>query len=524
MSDSAGRHIPVLVVGGGATGLSAAVFLAWYGVPALLVERRPEPLDEPRARALHPRTMELYRAVGLEDAIREVRSPIAGHDVIAHAETLAGPESLRLPHFLDADTGSLSPCRWATIDQNQLEPVLRDRAVSGGVDVRYATEVVAVDDRPDGVVALLRSRRTGHEQLVRADYLVAADGSHSPVRRMLGIGHDGPGTLARKVNVYFDADLREPLRGRRVILMTLRNPAVHGFLSPIDGMKRWRLAISLKPDQDTTISETQSVRLVRAAIGVDTLPIVIDRVSEVPWEISGRVTRRMCTGRVFVAGDAAHTMPPVGTFGVATGVQDAFNLAWKIGLHHRGLAGPGVLASYETERLPVAQHTTRLTAERYCLVNGGSGDARESAVRQRMTMFGYTYLAGALVPDDVTPHPVEDPDHPSGAPGTRAPHVPLAHDRGPISPTELIGRGFVLLTGSTGWERAAAEVAARSGVRIDHYRIGDSLRDTTGAFHRRYGITDSGAVLMRPDGFIAWRTRTTDPDALAGVVDRVLFR
>ncbi|MFE9751627.1 FAD-dependent monooxygenase [Saccharothrix saharensis] len=524
MSDSAGRHIPVLIVGGGVTGLSAAVFLAWYGVPALLVERRTKPLDEPRARALHPRTMELYRAVGLEGAIREVRSPIAGHDVVAHAETLAGPELLRLPNHLDADAGSLSPCKWATIDQNQLEPVLRDRAVSAGVDVRYATEVVAVDDRPDGVVALLRSRRTGHEQLVRADYLVAADGSHSPVRRMLGIGHDGPGTLARKVNVHFDADLREPLRGRRVIVMTLRNPAVHGFLSSIDGMKRWRFAISLKPDQDTSINETESVRLVRAAIGVDTLPIVIDRVSDVPWEIAGRVTRRMCTGRVFIAGDAAHTMPPVGTFGVATGVQDAFNLAWKIGLHHRGLAGLGMLLSYETERLPVARHTTRMTAERYCLVNGGPGDARESAVRQRMMMFGYTYPAGAFVPDDVTPHLVEDPDQPSGAPGARAPHIPLAHDSGLMSTTELIGQGFVLLTGSTGWERAAADVAARSGVRIDHYRIGDSLRDTTGTFHRRYGITDGGAVLIRPDGFIAWRTRTTDPEALAGAVDRVLFR
>ncbi|ONI88814.1 hypothetical protein ALI22I_17735 [Saccharothrix sp. ALI-22-I] len=520
-----GPHIPVLIAGGGVTGLSAAVFLAWYGVPTLLVERHREPLSDPRARALNPRTMELYRAVDLEDAIREVRSPIADHGVVAHAETLVGPELVRLPNRLVADTGALSPCGWAAIDQNQLEPLLRDRAVSAGVDVRYDTEVVAVDDGPDGVVALLRSHRTGHEQPVRADYLVAADGAHSPVRRMLGIGQDGSGTLARKVNVYFDADLHEPLRERKIVALTLRNPAVHGFLTSIDGVKRWRFAISLEPGEDAAaFTETRCVRLVRAAIGMDDLPIVIDRVSDTPWEITGHVTHRMCADRVLVAGDAAHAMPPVGTFGVATGVQDAFNLAWKIALHHRGLAGPGLPASYEAERLPVAQHTTRLTVERYGLVNGGPGDARESAVRQRMTMFGYTYPAGAFVPEDVTPHLVEDPDHPSGAPGTRAPHVPLEHNGILTSPVDMMGRGFVLLTGSAGWDRATAEVADRSGVRIDHCRIGRSLRDTTGTFARRYGITDDGAVLIRPDGFIAWRTRTADTDALAEAVDRVLFR
>ncbi|WP_158848673.1 FAD-dependent monooxygenase [Saccharothrix deserti] len=523
----AGPHIPVLIAGGGVTGLSAAVFLAWYGVPTLLVERHREPLTDPRARALNPRTMELYRAVDLEDAIQEVRSPIAGHGVVAHAETLAGPELMRLPCRMDDNTTALSPCGWVAIDQNQLEPVLRDRAVSAGVDVRYGTEVVAVDDGPDGVVALLRSHRTGHEQPVRADHLVAADGARSPVRRMLGIGHDGPGTLARKVNVYFDADLSEPLRGRKVVVMTLRNSAVHGFLTSIDGEKRWRFAISLAPDDDTAPSENRCAALVRAAIGVDDLPIVIDRVSDTPWEISGHVTHRMCAGRVFVAGDAAHTMPPVGTFGVATGVQDAFNLAWKIALHHRGLAGPGLTASYETERLPVARQTTRLTVERYCLVNGGPGDARESAVRQRMMMFGYTYPAGAFVPDDATPHLVEDPDHPSGAPGTRAPHVPLEHDGRPTSPTDLMGRGFALLTGpgGPGWDRIAAEVADRSGVPVEHHRIGPALRDPTGTFTRRYGITDDGAVLIRPDGFIAWRTPTaTDAHTLAEAVDRVLFR
>ncbi|MFE2755216.1 FAD-dependent monooxygenase [Actinosynnema sp. NPDC059335] len=517
MADARATRVPVLVAGGGVTGLSAAVFLAWYGVPTVLVERRGEPLAEPRARALNPRTMELYRAVGLEDAIRAVRSPIADHGVVAHVETLAGAELLRLPDRLGTGPDPHSPCEWAAIDQDQLEPLLRDRAVAAGVDVRYGTEVVAVRDRPDGVVAVLRCHRTGCEEEVVADHLVAADGAHSPVRRLLGIGHGGPGTLARKLNVYFDADLREPLRGRRIVALTVRNPAVQGFLTPVDGVKRWRFALSLGPDDDTAMTEERCVGLVRAAVGVDDLPITLDHVSDVPWEIAGRVADRMCAGRVLVAGDAAHTMPPVGTFGVATGVQDAFNLAWKLALRHRGQAGPGLVASYETERLPVARHTTGLTVKRYGLVNGNAGDPRESARRQRMAMYGYTYPDGAIVPDGATPDPVEDPERPSGAPGTRAPHVPVEHDGQPVSPVDLMGRDFVLLTGvaDTGWARTATLAAERTGVGVEHHRT---------RHLDRFGVTDAGAVLIRPDGFIAWRTPgADDSDTLVAAINRVLF-
>ena len=515
-------EVPVLIAGGGVTGLSAAVFLAWYGVPALLVERHSEPSTDPRARALNPRTMELYRAVGVEQTIGQVRSLIADHTIVAHAETLAGPERLRLPNRLDTGPDSLSPCRWAAIDQNQLEPLLRAHAVQTGADVRYHHEVVAVDNEPDGVVAVVRDHSTGREERVRAGYLVVADGAHSPVRRMLDVGQDDSDLLARKVNIYFDADLREPLRGRKIVALTVSNPAVHGFLTSIDGAKRWRFAVSLRPGEDVAdFTDERCVHLLRTAIGLENLPIVIDHVSETPWEISGQVAHRMRAGRAFIAGDAAHVMPPVGTFGVATAVQDVFNLAWKIALHHRGVAGPGLLATYETERLPVARHTTALTVERYGLVNGKPGDARDSALRQRATMFGYTYPEGAFVPDGTpAPHPVEDPDHPTAAPGCRAPHVTVEHNGTALSTLDFMGRGLVLVTG-TRWQRAADF----SDVPVEHHRIGDTLHDPTGEFARRYGISDDGAVLIRPDGFVAWRSPATPrPDVLRAVVDQVLFR
>ena len=529
MTDHFPTTTPVLIAGGGVTGLSAAVFLARYGVPTLVVERHAEPVTDPRARALNPRTMELYRAAGLEQAIHAVRSPVADHTVVAHANTLAGPELLRLPNRLGPDTEGLSPCGWAAIDQNQLEPLLRTHAVASGADVRHHTEVVAVADAPGGVRVTLLDHDTGDEHRVVADHLIAADGAHSTVRALLGIPHDGPGTIARKINVYFEADLREPLQDRKIVAMTLRNPAVHGFLTSIDGAKRWRFAISLRPDQDAAeFTETRCVELLLAAIGVD-VPIVVDRISGSPWEIRGQVARRMRAGRVLIAGDAAHAMPPVGTFGVATGVQDAFNLAWKIGLLHSGLAGPELLDTYEAERLPVARETTGLTVERYELVNGKPGNPRESAARQRMMMFGHTYPEGAFLPESGSePGRLEDPDHPSGTPGSRAPHVVVRIDGDAVSTVDLVGRYPVLLGGpaSTGWSEAAAEIARLTRVPIEYHRV-----DHEGAerFLDAYGIAEDGVVLLRPDGFIAWRNRTTvaPPEqsaTLGAVIDRLLFR
>ncbi|HEX6340299.1 FAD-dependent monooxygenase [Umezawaea sp.] len=530
MTDHFPATVPVLVAGGGVTGLSAAVFLARFGVPPLVVERRAVPATDPRARALNPRTVELYRMVGLEEAVLATRSPVAEHTVVAHAETLVGPELMRLPNRLGPDTEGLSPCGWAAIDQNQLEPLLRADAVAAGADVRDHTEVVAVVDGPAGVEVTVRDHDTGTEHRVVAEHLVAADGAHSPVRAMLGIPHDGPGTIARKINVYFEADLDEPLAGRKIVALTLRNAAVHGFLTSIDGVRRWRFAISLRPEEGAAeFTEARCVELLKAAIGVD-VPVVVDRISGSPWEIRGQSARRMRVGRVLVAGDAAHTMPPVGTFGVATGVQDAFNLAWKIGLHHGGLAGPGLLDTYETERLPVAQETTRLTVDRYELVNGKPGNPRESAARQRMMMFGHTYPEGAFVPEAaVVPGALEDPDHPSGAPGSRAPHVPLERDGTPLSTVDLLDVVPVLFAGpaGAGWAEAAAEVARASGVPVRCHHVGRDVVDVTGRFTEVYGIAEDGAVLVRPDGFVAWRTTGAAADrvaTLAEVVDRVLFR
>ncbi|MCE6997197.1 FAD-dependent monooxygenase [Saccharothrix sp. S26] len=529
---------PVLVVGGGLTGLSASIFLAWRGIPVVLAERHTGTSTDPKARVVNPRTMELYRAVGLEPAIRATRSPIEGHTVVAHAPTVAAPEALRLPTALNEDVGALSPCDWATIDQNQLEPLLRDRAVDLGVDVRFGTEVRDLRDAGDHVTALLCDRVGGRPHEVTARHVIAADGAHSPVRAMLGIPHDGPGALTRLLTVYFQADLSRPLAGRKVIAMILHNPTVRGTLTPLDQRGHWRFSISIGHDEDPAgYTEQRCGELLRAALGVD-VPVRLDRVSRTPWEVSAQVARTVRVGRVFVAGDAAHVMPPIGAFGASTGVQDAFNLAWKLALVHLGTAGESLLDTYEVERLPVARRTTREALRRYEFGQGRRrGEVGGAPTAQRNTIFGYAYRDGAFIPEPDTASDgvdtdeclVEDPDHPSGRPGSRAPHLVLRRRDAQLSVLDLFGEGFVLLTGPTavGWGAAAATVADRTGLGLTCHRIGDELRDIDGVFSSRYGIGPDGVVLVRPDGFVAWRAPLGHPapdTVLADVVDRVLCR
>ncbi|ALG09906.1 FAD-dependent monooxygenase [Kibdelosporangium phytohabitans] len=504
-------RVPVLIAGGGLTGLSAAVFLAWHGVPAMLVERHPDTVGLPKVRTIHPRTVELYRAVGIEDRIRATRSPLAGHDLVVHAESLAGEELKRLPPVAGEDLSGFGPCAFAPIDQDQLERILRARAGEVGTDLRFHTELMGLGEHHEGVTAVLRDHDTGHEYRVFAEYMIAADGAKSPVRTMLGIGQHGRGTLARLVNVYFNADLTEPLRGRKIMVATVCNPVVRGSVVSMDADRLWRLAIGMPPDWSGDLSgftEERCTELVRAAVGVPDLALEIDQVATAPWEISGQVADRWRSGRVVIAGDAAHTMPPIAAFGASTGVQDVYNLAWKLALVWRRVASHELLDSYESERLPVAEETVRQVLVRYAASHGKS--TGEHVDPLGVMVYGYTYPSGAFISEPGgNPVALEDPGNPSARPGTRAPHLVVERSGERISIVDLFGRSFVVLAGEAvvGRERVASYVSARTGVEVDWYRVAEDgdIRAADVRFTDRYGIGPDGIVLVRPDGFVAWR-------------------
>ncbi|MFD4790056.1 FAD-dependent monooxygenase [Streptomyces sp. NPDC058459] len=530
------EKVPVLIVGGGLAGLSAAVFLAHHGVKATLVERHPGTSVHPKARAINPRTMELYRAVGMEERVRAGRSPISGNTDLVHVESLAGDERVRMPNASIEDISRISPTQWTLIDQNQLEPILRERAEEVGVDLRFHTRLDAVVEDADGVTATLTDIGTGESGELRASYVVGADGSRSPLRGLLGIGAHGRGTITNLVSFFFDADLTEALRGRKIIAAYVNNPAVRGTIIPIDNDRKWVINVSFSPEKGQSaedFTQERCAELVRAAVGVEDLPLTIDSVDMPAWDISARVADTFAAGRFLIAGDAAHVMPPTGAFGASTGIQDAYNLAWKLALVLSGKAGARLLASYDLERRPVAEETVRQAMLRFAVREGKQfEEVAEDLVDETTMTFGYAYPQGAFVGEDQTGWTVtENPDKPSGRPGTRAPHVVIEGEHGRFSTVDLFPVGFTLLTAGAAGPWTAAEGAARDlglVLRARGIGAGGDYADIENTFTERYGIAGGGAVLVRPDGFVAWRSNGGPEgdaaDTLTGVLRRLLCR
>ncbi|MGW0292659.1 FAD-dependent monooxygenase [Streptomyces tuirus] len=517
----------VLIVGGSMVGLAQALFLSRQGIRPVLVERHADISAHPRAQAASPRTMELLRALGLEDAVRARENPHAQYGDILQAESLTGAELGRFDGPFRVDRHEVGTTGWTLIGQDRLEPVLRERAEELGADIRFATEMTEFTQDAEGVTAVLRDLGDGSERTVRARYLIAADGSRAPVRTSLGIGHHGQGVFGRQMNIVFHADLDPYVAGRTFFLCFVSNPTVKGVLGKLGGADsdRWVLAPSLPPGADHRGYGTEDcVELVRAAVGVPDLPVTVE--SATSWEIAAWVADRFRSGRVLLAGDSAHVMPPTGGFGGNMGIQDAHNLAWKLARVLRGQAGHGLLDTYEQERAPVAEFTVDQGVIRY-LQRSGLDEAAAARHRPETTvLFGHVYRSDAVLREagDDDTAVVEDPTAPTGRPGTRAPHLPLVRQGKDVALHDLLDGDFWLLAGPDGavWQEPAAALG------VSFHRVGSQEpSEVVERFLTRYGVQGAGAVLLRPDGFIAWRATGAVGDpagSLVAALDAVLRR
>jgi putative polyketide hydroxylase len=526
------EETPVLVVGGGLVGLATAVFLAHRDVPVIVAERRSDTLIHPRARTINPRSVELLRQVGLEEAVlAECAAPGDSLSILLRAETLDGPERFRAPLDRPAELGDLSPCQWARIDQDRLELLLQRHAERLGADLRFHTEADLVAADADGVTVALRDRRSGRERIVHSDYLVAADGNRSSVRHHRSIGTHGQGTIGHTLTFTFDADLTGPLRGRHIGVCHLDRPASGTVLLPHDGVRRWVFSTPYHPDRGERLEdfdEARCVALVRAAIGIADLDVSIvaqlaNGTTVLGYEVAARVADRFQDGRVFLVGDAAHVMPPTGAFGASTGIADAHNLAWKLAAVLHKQAGASLLATYDAERRPVAELTVNqalLQLRSRTEAAPAPGAAPFVPLNYYATVFGYRYRSTAVPgPVDDTDPEVLAPDRITGQPGFRAPHARL-DITGERSVLDLFGDSFVLLAGPAdgGWLAAAATVADRLEIPLRAYRSGAG---SATVWRQNFGVGPTGAVLVRPDGFVAWRV-TAPPANPVSTLDSVL--
>jgi 2-polyprenyl-6-methoxyphenol hydroxylase-like FAD-dependent oxidoreductase len=535
------EEVPILIVGGSLVGLSTSLFLGVHGVRHLVVERHPGTAIHPRAAFLMQRTVELFRWSGIEgEVVAAAEREFVQNGAIMAVESLGGRELQWFFRNINEGVEQLSPSPRIFVTQIGLEPVLRDRAAALGGRLRYSSQLLRLAADDDGVTGVVRDRVTGEEWTVRARYAIAADGVHSPVRHQLGIEMAGHGTFSDSITIYFRADVRPLLGDRNLSVVYVVNPRLQGFFRfSIDGQSGF-LVVNTAVDSDgqrtttvgATADEQDCVRYVREALGAPDLPVEIEDVQR--WNAAAEWAQQLRAGRVLLAGDSAHVMPPTGGYGGNTGVHDAHNLAWKLAYVLDGRAGVDLLDTYQPERQAVARLTVEQAYTRYVtrLDPGLGTEGLMPVIDDAPIDLGYRYRSAAISPDGPDDGADwEDPRTPTGRPGFRLPHVPVRRDGTKLSTLDLVGTRPVLLTGPSGaaWASGAEKAAGRLGVPLDVHRVGagGDLDDDGGGFAAACGIGPDGAVLVRPDGFVTWRApgAVADPaQALGTALARSLCR
>src|SRR5687767_10091517 len=531
-------EVPVLIVGSSLVGMSTALLLGHHGVPALAVEHHRGTAIHPRAAQITQRSMEILRLVGIEQIVRQKSDEQFVQDgAIMAVETLAGKELGYFIANLNEGVRDVSPCERVFISQSLLEPLLRKRADELGAELRFATDLVSFDQHQDHVHAVIRNRDSEETHDVYAQYMVAADGAHSRVRDGLGITTQGRGVFSLSVTFYFRADVKGLLRGRNLSVIYVNHPELRGFLRIEKPFDSGFLAVNAigdpaNPITDvaTGLTEERARQWVHLALGSDQVPVTIESV--MTWNAEANWAERYQRGRVFIAGDAAHAMPPNGGFGGNTGIQDAHNLAWKLAMVLRGDAGANLLDTYDAERRPVGTFTTEQAYSRYVTRTAPylGTDGMQPVAPDLNVELGYRYDSKAICHDG-DPGPLhENPRDSRGRVGTRAPHAWVVRGGERISTIDLFGRRFVILAGpkSESWTQAVIAAAddRQLPFQVDVYQPGlGGFEDPDGTLVSAYGLT-SNIALIRPDGFVSWRSKTAagSPSAVTGALSQAVCK
>ena len=585
------EEVPVLIVGGGGAGLTSSMLLARLGVEHLLVSARPQTSDLPKAHVLNQRAMEVLEDVGVADAIARRSTPAQQMAATAFYAGFAGPgpEYGRRLARLEcwgaggADDGwrAASPWRQLNLPQIRLEPLLKARAeeLSPG-RIRFGHELVGLEQDGEGARATVRDNASGRRYVVRCQYLLGADGGRR-VASLAGVGYEGLGVVTQTATLHVSADFSPWARDPDVLIRWIFSPQAGVLVVMVPmGPERWGPAseewvihLNYPVDDPRAQSDAQVEADAREALGVLDLPMKIHKITR--WSVEAVMASAFRAGRVFLVGDAAHRHPPTGGLGLTSAVHDVQNLCWKVALVLAGHASPALLDTYEAERRPVDEQNAQRSLENavnHFAIGAALGVSHENTPEQNMEQlrrmwsgrpedsgyrsavlramraqsmefselnveYGYCYQSAAVVPDgSAAPAPADDIRmyQPSTRPGAPLPHAWIDDEDGRRRPVkDLVAPGrFLLIAGEDGqaWCEAARQLAAEADVPLDALRIGHvdgDLYDPRCAWVRHRQITSDGAILVRPDRFIAWRcpAGSGEPEAaLAAALSQILAR
>ena len=536
---------PVLIVGAGPVGLTAACELTRHGVPVRIIDKASERSQTSKALGIFPRTLEVFETMGVVTPVLDAGLRLRGLCIHNQKEEIASIDMRSVA----------SPYPFVfSLPQSETERILIEHLETLGVSVQREQELVGLTQTDTTVRAVIRNANGG-EETMETPWLLGCDGAHSSTRHLLGMEFEG--APYDESFVLADAKVDAPVSKDQLHLFA----SAQGIFAIIAMSEHFsRVIANIPPESreqnlpETTLAEIQQIADRRGPPGT--------RLSNATWisrfHISHRIVKDFRKLRVFLAGDAAHIHSPAGGQGMNTGIQDAFNLAWKLALVVKRRAAPQLLASYHVEREPVARGVLNLTdritrmatlhnpvaqTARNILLPIVTGiDFLEEKIADRLAELTVNYRSSPIVED-----------HGAGTPraGDRAPDAELRDANGKARRLFELFREprhiLLLFVGAMPGNEADTfqrEFADSLGDLIQVYRIargfggtpsvasssgtgqspslqGSDLLDITGAAHSLYELPGGGMVLVRPDGYIAFRNDRFDPGVFRNYLDRI---
>jgi 2,4-dichlorophenol 6-monooxygenase len=568
----------VLVVGSGPAGSTAAALLSTYGVENTLVTKYSWLSDTPRAHITNQRAMEVLRDLGLEQEAMLYATPnhLMGNNVFC--TSLAGEELGRMRSwgsdpYTQARHKIASPTTMVDLPQNFLEPIVFGAACARGTRARLSTEYLSLEQDADGVTATVRDRVSGEAYPIRAKYLIGADGGNSKVAADIGLPMEGKMGVGGSINILFKADLSKYVAHRPSVLYWVLQPGSNvggigmGLVRMVRTWNEWLIVWGYDINQPPpAVTREICEQLAHQLIGDSDIPLEVTGWST--WTVNHMYAKQYSAGRVFCMGDAVHRHPPSNGLGSNTSIQDAFNLAWKLAMVLKGQGSPKLLDTYSAERSPIGKQVVDranksisefgpifgalglLESTDPKVMNANMGARREDtpeakerrkqlreAIAHKVYEFdahgvdmNQRYTSDAVVMDKGDAHTFkEDPElvyQHSTVPGARLPHVWLTKDRTNYSSLDLAGHGeFTLFTGigGEGWVRAANAIATERNLPLRAVVVGPGCEyeDPFGDWARASEVDDDGAILVRPDHVVGWRSKVRAKDA-EGALKRAL--
>jgi putative polyketide hydroxylase len=499
----------IIIIGGGPVGLSAAICLAYQGIESILIEKHPTTTNHPKARGVNGRSMELFRSWGLEDQLKPYQLPQEAHS-FTWIEDFQGREITRVR--ATDDYSSYSPTRGSVIAQDIVEQELFKKAQSMPlIDLRFNTEMINTSQDDKRVIVEIFNIETHQKETLTAPYLIAADGANSSVRKLFNIEMEGVDNLGVFCNIYCEMNLDKYIKHRPSVGFMFTRPDLRGtFILSKDGYKKWLVGVRIDSNQNLTkesFTDDFCVDYVKKIINDPEIEVRL--INKAFWTMAALIAKQYRVGRVFLAGDAAHRLPPTGGLGMNTGIQDAHNLAWKLAMVINEHALDSLLDTYFTERVQIAETNTLWSisnAKRfekiYTALDQNDLTTFEEALKDQSHHINNILLDLGFVYG--SEYQTQELYKPTAKVGARAPHCWLVKDNEQKSTLDLYTNQFVLVCHPEAhyWQDQYHQFPCKI-VTIGEQ--GDYL-DKNHDFLEKYEISKRGAVLVRPDGHVAWHT------------------